>query len=71
MTLKEYFNNSNIDASPDDRSRIGLLISSKGDSEGKVLEDGQIVKNYVDGYLENPKSEQIMMKYFIDQYRKS
>ena len=66
MTLKVYLEQNNIKATPDDRSRIGQLISSPDDSHGYTEEDGQRVKMYKLKFLESLKTQSLIIKYFRD-----
>lgn len=58
MTLKEYLESNGVNATPDQRSRLGHLISSPGDYIGRVIEDGHNVKDYRIEYL---KSEDVCL----------
>lgn len=64
MTLKQYFDIHNIKATPDDRSRIGRIISSPDDSHGYTVEDGQDVKVYKFKFLSSLKTQSLIIKYF-------
>lgn len=64
MTLKEYFILHSIDASPNQRSKIGELISSKNDSIGRVIEDGWNVKDYREEFLQCDITIGIILNYF-------
>ena len=63
-TLKEHFEKHNIKATADQRSQIGLLISSNNDSNGLVLEDRWNVKDYKEKFLNSAKTAKIIIGYF-------
>ena len=63
-TLKEHLEINLIKATPDQRSQIGVLISSENDSNSKVLEDGWNVKDYTKNFLNSVKTSNIIIKYF-------
>ena len=56
MTLKQYLETHNINVSPDDRSKLGALISQKNDSNGRTIEDGHNVKDYKIEFLNDSKT---------------
>ena len=64
MTLKQYFKENGISASPDDRSRIGILLSEDGAHKGHILEDGHFVKVYHMDFLQSKKTFTKIMSYF-------
>ena len=66
MTLKEFLEENKINATPDQRSIIGRLISKKGDSKGYVLENGISVKNYKESFLNDLNTTRIIINYLSD-----
>lgn len=63
MTLKEFLEENKINATPDQRSVIGRLISSKNDNKGYINEYGNNVKNYKESFLNNEKTINIIINY--------
>ena len=63
MTLKEFLENHKILCSPNQRSKIGLLISSKNDSNGRVIEEGYNVKDYKESFLESKNVTDIIINF--------
>lgn len=64
MTLKEYLEENQLYATPDQRSQIGYLLSQTGDNKGYVLEDGYNVKNYYKSFLNSERTSDIIINYF-------
>ncbi|TXD45887.1 hypothetical protein [Polaribacter sp. IC073] len=57
MTLKNYLETNNIKATPDQRSQLGRIISTKGDSTRYVTENHRNVKDYKESFLNKPKTQ--------------
>ncbi len=67
MTLKEFLEGANLKVTPDQRSQIGYLISKKGDSSKKVIEDNWKVKDYHLEHLTSDETQNIIMNYLQEQ----
>jgi hypothetical protein len=63
-TLKEYLIHHRIEVTPDQRSELGRLLSGPEDNNGKVLEDGFMVKDYKIEYLDNHETQKRIISYF-------
>lgn len=64
MTLKEFFEKNNIQATPDQRSQIGLLFKSTlNDFKEYVIEDGFKVKDYKDSFLNKIEIQTIIINH--------
>ena len=63
MTLKNYLNQNNIKATPDDRSRIGVLLSNCKHSYIRTIEDGHNVKEYEESFLDDVETQIIIINY--------
>ncbi len=63
MTLKEFLEENKINATSDQRSVIGRLISKKDDNKGYVLENGSNVKDYKEHFLNDIKTTSIIINY--------
>ena len=63
MTLKNFLNENNIKSTPNERAKLGLLLSCIGDSKGKVEEDGYMCKDYKSGFLNSKKTQKIIIEY--------
>lgn len=63
MTLKEFLKENHIQATANQRSQIGFLISQIGDSKGYVLEDGWNVKDYYKDFLNSDRTIEIIINH--------
>jgi len=66
MTLKEYFILHSINATPDQRSQIGVLLSYSYDSNKRVIENGWSVIDYREEFLKCDITIGIILNYFDD-----
>ena len=61
MTLKQFLHQNKIKATDNDRCNIGRLISSENDSNGSIKEDGHRVKDYKESFLNDPKTQLLII----------
>ena len=63
MTLKVYLEQNNIKATPDDRSRIGKLLSGCKHYFTRTIEDGHNVKEYEESFLDDVNTQIIIINH--------
>ena len=68
MTLKEYFTENEIEATPDERSKLGRVISRENDSNGYLIEDGRSVKDYKETFLKSHNTTVRIINFFKANY---
>ena len=63
MTLKVFLKENKINATANQRAKIGLLISKENDSNGRINENGHNVKDYKENFLNDSETIVIIINY--------
>jgi len=65
MTLKQFLDTNNIQSNQSQRSKLGILIATENDSNGKIIENLCMVKDYKDGVLEQEETISKIINHLI------